>query len=86
MRTMALLTVKAAAARLGCSPALVYLLCAERKLAHVRLGTARGTIRVEEADLEAFLVGCKVEAHSLHEDLKHIHVGTSARHSRRADK
>jgi excisionase family DNA binding protein len=83
---MALLTVKEAAERLGCSAALVYLLCSERKLAHVRLGTARGTIRVEEADLEAFLVGCKVEAHSLHEDLKHIRAGTGARPERRADK
>src|SRR5262249_34246928 len=65
VRTMALLTVKAAAARLGCSPALVYLLCSERKLAHFRLG---GTIRLEESDLDAFLAGCKVEANSLHED------------------
>lgn len=83
---MALLTVKEAAERLGCPPALVYLLCAERKLAHVRLRTARGTIRVEEADLETFLAGCKVEAHSLPEDLKHIRVSTGARRDRHADK
>ena len=80
---MALLTVKAAAARLGCSPALVYLLCSERKLAHFRLG---GTIRLEESDLDAFLAECKVEANSLHEDLKHIRVTTGARRGRRADK
>jgi excisionase family DNA binding protein len=77
---MALLTVKAAAARLGCSPALVYLLCSERKLAHFRLG---GTIRLEESDLDAFLAECKIEAHSLREDLKHIRVRTSARRERR---
>ncbi len=82
---MALLTVKAAAARLGCSPALVYLLCAERKLAHVRLGTARGTIRVEEADLEAFLADCKVEAHAISENLKHIRVNTGGKRERRSE-
>ena len=80
------LSVKEVAARLGCSPALVYLLCSERKLAHFRLGTARGTLRVEETDLEAFVAVCKVEAHSLSEDLKHIGVSTAARRGRRADK
>ena len=82
---MALLNVKEVAARLGCSAALVYLLCSERKLAHVRL-RASGTIRVEESDLEALIAECKVEAHSLPEDLKHIRVSTGARRGRRADK
>jgi excisionase family DNA binding protein len=83
---MALLSVREVAARLDCSQALVYLLCSERKLAHVRLGTARGTIRVEEADLEAFLAGCKVEAYSIVEDLKHIRASTGARRGQSDDK
>ena len=44
---MKLLTVREAAERLGCSEALVYLLCSERRLPHVRLGTGRGTIRIQ---------------------------------------
>jgi excisionase family DNA binding protein len=76
---MALLTVKAAAARLGCSPALIYLLCTERRLAHVRLGTRRGTIRIAEEDLDAFVQGCKVNANALPEGLKHIRMNPTRR-------
>ncbi len=69
---MKLLTVRESAARLGCSEALVYLLCAERRLPHVRLGTGRGTIRIAEAEIEEFLKSCRVDAHSLAKGLKHI--------------
>ena len=69
---MKLLTVRESASRLGCSEALVYLLCSQRKLPHVRLGTGRGTIRIPEEELEAFLKNCRIDAHSLSKGLKHI--------------
>jgi excisionase family DNA binding protein len=53
---VALLTIKQAAERLNVCQATVYDLCARRKLAHVRIGgSGRGTIRIEEADLDAFV-------------------------------
>lgn len=69
---MKLLTVRESARRLGCSEALVYLLCSQRKLPHVRLGTGRGTIRISEEELEGFLKNCRIDAHSLSKGLKHI--------------
>lgn len=69
---MKLLTVRESAGRLGCSEALVYLLCSQRKLLHVRLGTGRGTIRIPEEELEGFLKNCRIDAHSLSKGLKHI--------------
>ena len=52
---MALLTIKQAAERLNVCQATVYDLCTRRKLAHVRIGSGRGTIRIDEAELEAFV-------------------------------
>jgi excisionase family DNA binding protein len=53
---MALLSVQQAAERLNVCPSTVYDLCARRKLRHVRIGgSGRGTIRIDEADLEAFI-------------------------------
>jgi excisionase family DNA binding protein len=51
------LTVKQIASRLGVSDGRVYSWCNSGVLPHVRLGGKgrRGTIRVAEADLEAFL-------------------------------
>jgi excisionase family DNA binding protein len=69
---MKLLTVRESAHRFGCSEALVYLLCSERRLPHVRLGTGRGTIRIPEDELEEFLKNCRIDAHSLSKGLKHI--------------
>jgi len=69
---MKLLSVSEAAEKLSCSQALVYLLCAERRLAHVRLGTGRGTIRIAEEKLEEFVKNCEIDAHSLSKGLKHI--------------
>jgi excisionase family DNA binding protein len=69
---MKLLTVRESAERLGCSEALVYLLCSERRLPHVRLGTGRGTIRIAEDDISEFLKSCRIDAHSLSKGLKHI--------------
>lgn len=59
-----MLTVKEAARRKCLSPQLVYLWCHEGRLAHYRLGGRgrRGRILIEEADLDAFLKSCKVEA------------------------
>ena len=53
---MPLLTIKQAAERLNVCPATVYDLCTHRKLRHVRIGgSGRGTIRIDESDLEAFV-------------------------------
>lgn len=58
---MELLTVREAARRLEVSAATVYALCAERKLAHLRVGTGRGTIRIRVEDLVAFVENRKVQ-------------------------
>lgn len=42
------LSVREYAATFGVSIATVYAMCATGKLAHVRLGTGRGTIRIPE--------------------------------------
>lgn len=47
---------------LKCSPALVYVLCEKGKLNHHRIGVGRGTIRITEGDLEAFLQATRVES------------------------
>ncbi len=49
------LRIKEVAERLGVCQATAYQLCARRKLAHVRVGTGRGTIRVKEQDLDEFI-------------------------------
>jgi excisionase family DNA binding protein len=54
-------TVKEAAAILHVSPATVYQLCSERKLVHFRVGSGRGTIRVRQEDLDAFVAGVTVQ-------------------------
>jgi excisionase family DNA binding protein len=58
---MGVLTVKQAAERLQVAPATIYGLCARLQLPHLRIGTGRGTIRLLEEDLLAFLRGRKVE-------------------------
>lgn len=70
---MSLLTVRKVAQRLGCSQALVYQLCAERRIAHLRLGAGRGTIRIAEAEVDAFAERSTVAAFSVSQKLKHIH-------------
>ena len=59
-----MLTVKQAAVRSGLSPSLIYALCAERRLPHLRLGKRgrRGRVLIEESDLAAFLESCRVGA------------------------
>lgn len=50
-----MLTVSQVAARMAVSPSLVYQLIDSGKLGHHRIGNGRGTIRVSESDLEAYL-------------------------------
>lgn len=52
-----MLSVKAAAARSGLSPSLLYQLCREKRLRHYRVGGRgrRGRLLLDEADLKAFL-------------------------------
>ena len=59
------LTVAEAASRLGISVSLVYRLCADRKLPHVRIGCGRGAIRILESDLDEFIQSCRVDQFSL---------------------
>lgn len=55
------LSVKGAAERLKVSRAMVYGWVASGRLAHLRLGGVRkrGSIRILEDDLEAFIASCK---------------------------
>ena len=57
-----MMTVKAAAEKMGISDSLVYELCACGSLSHVRIGRpgSRGTIRISEADIDTFLENQKV--------------------------
>lgn len=48
-----LLHVQDVATKLGTSPAMVYKLCSDRKLGHIRLGG--GSIRITAAQIENFL-------------------------------
>lgn len=57
------LKVKEAAEKANLSPGLIYELCALNILPHIRVGRpgTRGCIRIEEADLDAFLASLKRE-------------------------
>ena len=58
-----MLTVKSAAEQVGVSQAMVYGWCQSGSLSHIRLGSkgCKGRIRIEEADLQAFLASQKCE-------------------------
>ncbi len=73
---MALLSVKQAAERLQVAPTTVYGLCAGKKIGHLRVGAGRGTIRIREEDLQAYMEMATVP---LEEE-----AGTSVKPSRRA--
>lgn len=60
VRHMALITVVETARKLNVSPATVYQLCATHRLPHLRIGSGRGAIRIEERDLQNFLDSCKI--------------------------
>lgn len=55
------MTVPEAAKLLGIKPSTVYALCAARRLAHARYGLGKGTIRIEPADLDAYIRASRVE-------------------------
>lgn len=55
------LTVKEAAECLGVSTALVYALCAERRIKHERHGLRRGKILISEEALAEYREGLTVE-------------------------
>lgn len=57
------MTVSEAARVMGCSPQLVYRLCAGGRLRHRRIGYGRGLIRLERADLDEYLAACEVPPH-----------------------
>ena len=54
-----MMTVKQASERLSVSVATVYSLVGSGKLACHRVGLGRGTIRISEADIEAYLERCR---------------------------
>jgi excisionase family DNA binding protein len=57
---LSVLTVRDAAERLGVSSALVYALCAARKIRHERHGLRRGSIRIPEEALDEYRKRCTV--------------------------
>ncbi len=60
-----MLTVAEVAKRLAVSTQCVYLLCADGLLPHIRVGRGRGTIRILEADLQAFIQQRRIGQHPL---------------------
>lgn len=52
---MSLLTIRDVQARLNVSRACAYALIQQGVLPHIRIGTGRGTIRVDADDLEQFI-------------------------------
>ncbi len=62
--------VREAAKRLEVSASIVYGLCAQGRLPHVRVGLGRGTIRISEDDVRSFLESCRPEP-STKPTLKH---------------
>ena len=69
---MTLLTIKQTAERLSVSPALVYALCAQKRLRHERHGLGRGTIRISEEALEEYRRSARVEHATTPAPLKHL--------------
>lgn len=69
-----LLSVQEAADRLGVSAALIYALCAKRRIRHERHGVGRGVIRIPEEALDEYREACQVETGplSFQPPLKHI--------------
>jgi excisionase family DNA binding protein len=69
------MTAKEAAARLEVGLSTVYLLCERGQLSHARIGAGRGTIRISEDDLRAFLESCRAgKPAPARFELKHIKV------------
>ena len=58
--TSSLLTAQNAANRLQVGRTTLYELLRSHKLAHHRVGTGRGSIRIRQEDLERYLDSCRV--------------------------
>ena len=58
---MGVLTVRQAAERLQVAAATIYDLCARKVLRHIRVGRGRGTLRIREDDLDAFVETATVQ-------------------------
>ncbi len=56
-----MVTAKRAAAMMGVSRSLVYALVAGGTLPAVRIGSGRGTIRIDEGEVEKYLARAKIE-------------------------
>ncbi len=73
-----LITVKQAATMLTVSPSLVYALVASGTLPAVRLGTGRGTIRLDDEAVRQYLEATKVQpphgATIAEHDFQHLRV------------
>lgn len=74
-----MLTPKTAAERLGVSISLVYSLCSSGVLPHFRFGNKnrRGSVRIDEAELQAYVERCRreVSASAPLLSLRHINLG-----------
>ena len=67
------LTVKQAALELGgVSPSLVYGLCKDGRLEHIRIGRKRGTIRISREAVEKLKVEGRGRVAADHPPLKHL--------------
>ncbi len=56
------MSARQVAEQLGVAVTTVYALCQARQLAHIRIGTGRGAIRISEAALEEFIQNASVAA------------------------
>ena len=75
-----MLTVKDVAEKLGVSPTTVYGLCHRRKLRHARVGLGRGSVRIEEKDLDEYVKGATIGPERIQpppprERFKHLRIG-----------
>lgn len=65
-----MMTIAEIAKKLHISPACAYALVESKELAHYRIGVGRGTIRVSEEQLEAYLKKKEVAKPAL--QLRHL--------------
>jgi excisionase family DNA binding protein len=57
---MTMLSVREVAERLGVSSALVYGLCARKRIRHERYGLGRGTIKIPEDAVDEYRERCTI--------------------------
>lgn len=59
-----LLSVREVADELGVAPTTVYAMCHQKLILHTRVGSGRGTIRIPEESLAAYLSSVTVAPHT----------------------